>query len=124
MERVKVKIPIRILKVLALLKRVLLKHNSVGEKSPLNTIDMKLYEELLISAELEHQKAERLYREAKLAMDKRNELLGLIRKPETLLNLLASSRDILLGIYKGRELKLGDWGFDVTISQTKTRDKS
>src|SRR5690606_35677675 len=65
--------------------------------------------------------AEKYKRDKESAFFLRNQLIGLAKgqtrsTPNTLLNFIVSSRDILLGYYKGSEQLLGDWGFEVNTS--------
>lgn len=62
-----------------------------------------------------------LRRDAETATQSRNLLLGIARSqnsktPNTLRYYLSSIRDILLGLYRGQEQRLGDWGFEVNAS--------
>jgi hypothetical protein len=65
-------------------------------------------------ADTQNQKAAQLYRDAEQATQARDLALGSGNPVEgTLLNYVRSVRDVLSGIYKGKEQKLGDWTFEV-----------
>lgn len=78
---------------------------------------INLVEEIIILVESSLQ----LRRDAETATQSRNLLLGIARSqnsktPNTLRYYLSSIRDILLGMYRGQEQRLGDWGFEVNAS--------
>jgi len=63
----------------------------------------------------------KFYRDAETATQNRDLALGTNDPVKgTVLNYVRSVRDILSGIYKGNEQKLGDWGFDVVEQSAKS----
>ncbi len=68
-----------------------------------------------------HVLAKKLSREAEAATKARNLALGKGKDqqsttPGTVLFYVTSIRDVLLGLFKGQEHKLRNWGFDVDVS--------
>jgi len=69
------------------------------------------------TADTQNQVSDKLYRDAETATQNRDLALGGDRTTQGTVNYyVAAVRDILLGIYKGNEQKLGDWGFTVDQS--------
>ena len=63
---------------------------------------------------LGNQSSVKLYRDAETATENRDIALGANNPVKgTVTAYVRSVRDILSGIYKGNEQKLGDWGFEV-----------
>ena len=59
----------------------------------------------------------KLYRDAETATQNRDFALGGDSPSKVTVGYYVRAvRDVLLGIYKGNEQKLGDWGFDVDMS--------
>ena len=108
---------------------VLRKHIELGEKSPLNGLDMVLYEKNLNDAKAKRAEAKKLHDQAELLNQQAGLNLGTdpsqnIRTPGTVYSTLTSARDILLGLYKGQEKMLSEWGFDVVISDVSQSSKA
>jgi hypothetical protein len=69
------------------------------------------------TADAQNQLSARLYRDAETATQNRDIALGTDRSTQGTVNYyVAAAREMLLGIYKGNEQKLGDWGFTVEQS--------
>jgi len=108
---------------------MLAKHKELGAASPLNPLDMASYEKNLLDGKADRQEAKRLHDEAeklnqqaslKLGMDKSQN----ITSPGTVYSIRARARDILLGINKGQEKKLSEWGFGVVIRDVVKGNKN
>ena len=68
-------------------------------------------------ADAQNQLSDKLYRDAETATQNCDMAIGAdYTTPGTVNYYLASVRDILGGIYKGNEQKLGDWSFEVDQS--------
>ncbi|MDP2175072.1 MAG: hypothetical protein Q8K70_04090 [Bacteroidota bacterium] len=118
---VKVAIPIKPYDLLRLANIIIEKHTADGASSILNDFDMTAFEALYTLAQTKDNLAEKLKRDKETAFLVRNQLIGIAKgqdynTPNTLLNFIVSTRDVLLGFYKGSEQILGDWGFEVNTS--------
>ena len=108
---------------------VLKKHVQLGEKSPLNGLDMATFERNLNDAIAKRAEAKKLHDQAELLNQQAGLSLGTdssqnTKTPGTVYSTLTSARDILLGTYKGQEKKLSEWGFDVVISDVPQSSKT
>jgi hypothetical protein len=108
---------------------VLQKHIALGASSPLHALDMAVFEKNLADGKAKRAEAKRLHDEA----EKLNQQAGLnlgtdktqnVATPGTVYSTLARARDILLGIHKGQEKNLNEWGFSVTISDVVMNGKA
>lgn len=73
--------------------------------------------------------AAKLSRDAETATQSRNLLLGVSKgqnskTPNTIRFCLSSVRDMLLGLYRGQEQRLGDWGFEVNSSAASASNQA
>jgi hypothetical protein len=99
---------------LALCKALTEKHASDGASSPLNGLDMADLAAKTAEADTQNKLSARLYREAEKATQDRDLLIGTDNAVKgTLMMYARSVRDVLGGLYKGNEQKLGEWGFEV-----------
>ena len=90
------------------------KHGADGVDSPLKGLDMPDMANKTDTADQENQNAARLYREGELATQNRDNALGTENPVKgSVAYYVRAARDVLLGIYKGNEQKLGEWGFEV-----------
>ena len=108
---------------------VLKKHVQLGEKSPLNGLDMATFERNLNDAIAKRAEAKKLHDQAELLNQQAGLSLGTdssqnTKTPGSVYSTLTSARDILLGTYKGQEKKLSEWGFDVVISDFPQSSKT
>ena len=108
---------------------MLKKHVELGEKSPLNGLDMVLYERNLNDARARRAEAKKLHDQAELLNQQAGLSLGTdpsqnTKTPGTVYSTISSARGILLGMYKGQEKKLSEWGFDVVISEVPQSTKA
>ena len=93
------------------------KHTADGAGSPLASLNMADFTAKTATADAQNQASAKLYRDAEKATQNRDLALGGDRTTQGTVNYyVAAVRDMLLGIYKGNEQKLGDWGFTVDQS--------
>jgi len=93
------------------------KHTSDGADSPLSGLNMTEFNTKTGNADLSNKTAAQLHRQAEQATENRDIALGADAAPAgSVMQYVRSVRDVLLGIYKGNERKLGDWGFQVDSS--------
>ena len=100
--------------VIQLSQAIGVKHGTDGVDSPLKGLDMPDMANKTDTADQENQNAARLYREGELATQNRDNALGTENPVKgSVAYYVRAARDVLLGIYKGNEQKLGEWGFEV-----------
>lgn len=103
--------------LIALAKSIGTKHAADGAGSPLSVLDMADMSAKTTTADTENGKAIKLRRDAETATQNRDNALGSENAIKGTLNYyVRSARDMLQGLYKGNEQKLGDWGFEVDSS--------
>lgn len=122
-KNVKVVIPSDADGLIELGEALLLKHNEDPATSPLGGLDMAAFATKVTAAKAKSALAKKLRKDSETATEDRNDLLGKkkdqnISTNGTVLNIIARSRDILLGQFKGNEQHLGEWGFDVNQSSS------
>lgn len=108
---------------------VLEKHLELGEKSPLNGLDMETFAKNLNDAKARRAEAKKLHDQAELLNQQAGLSLGTdstqnSKTTGTVYSTISSVRGILLGMYKGQEKKLSEWGFDVVISDVPQSTKT
>jgi len=108
---------------------VLKKHVELGEKSPLNGLDMETFAKNLNDAKARRAEAKKLHDQAELLNQQAGLSLGTdstqnSKTTGTVYSTISSVRGILLGMYKGQEKKLSEWGFDVVISDVPQSTKT
>jgi len=114
-------IPLKVDRLLKLTRKVLDKHTADGAASPLPAAMMTALSTLYTVALNAHELAQETYRKAENATENRNRLLGFepnqnSKTPGTILFLVTSIRTLLLGLNRGNEQNLGQWGFTVNTS--------
>ncbi len=103
--------------LIALAKSIGTKHTADGTGSPLASLNIADFSAKTTTADTQNQASSKLYRDAETATQNRDLALGADRVTQGTVNYyVAAVRDILLGIYKGNEQKLGAWGFTVDQS--------
>ncbi len=107
--------------IIALAKLILQKHYSDGPNSLLQSLNWDLLNTRLSEAEQKAQEAQAVNREKEKATQLRNIALGLdkgqnTKTTNTIKYIVRAVRDLLLGMYRGSEQMLGDWGFEVNFS--------
>ena len=97
-----------------LAQTILAKHKADGASSPLAALNIADLTDKTAIADAQNQLSAKLYRDAETATQNCDNALGTdYTTPGRVNYYLASVRDLLAGIYKSNEQKLGDWGFDV-----------
>lgn len=126
-KNLRVVVPRNSQKLIRLITQVLEKHAADGAKSPLSGLDMKAFSAQARIASTAFDKSEKLRKESEKAIEERNVALGIVRGQRitegTALYFVTSVRDMLLGLYKGREHQLTDWGFEVNTSPRTKKDE-
>ena len=103
--------------LIALAKSIVAKNTADGASSPLASLNTADLTTKTTTADTQNQASAKLYRDAETATQNRDNALGADRStPGTVNYYVAAARDMLLGLYKGNEQKLGDWGFEVDQS--------
>lgn len=120
---VQVIIPRNADKLTKLVANVLKKHDADGSASLLSAFDMAALKTLNDDAAKKLSDAGAANRNKEKATQARNLALGTgkgrnTKTPGTVAYIVRSVRDILLGIYRGKEQQLGDWGFTVNFNTT------
>ena len=111
--------------LIALAKSIGAKHTADATGSPLSSLNMADFTAKTTTADTQNQVSAKLYRDAGTATQNRDNALGADRSTQGTVNYyVAAVRDILSGIYKGNEQKLGDWGFTVEQSSQAHGSKS
>lgn len=118
---VQVEIPRNPDKLTSLAGEILKKHEDDSDTSLLTVFAMAAFRELNESAARKLSEANAANRNKEKATQARNLALGTAKgqttkTPGTVSYIVRSIRDILLGIYRGQEQKLGDWGFEVNFN--------
>lgn len=119
--KVQVEIPRNADKLTKLVAKVLKKHEDDGSASLLSAFDMAALKTLNEAAAQKLSDADTANRNKETATQARNLALGTAKGQTTKTSgtvayIVRSVRDILLGIYRGKEQKLGDWGFTVNFN--------
>lgn len=117
---IKVPIPLNAKKLIDLGNLIHAKHTADGVGSVLSSLDMAAFATLLATAETQDTLANKLLKDRVDIVNARNIAIGYDKgqstiTPNTLLNLVTSVRDVLLGKHKGAEQHLGNWGFNVIM---------
>ena len=100
-----------------LAKAIKAKHTADGAASPLSGLNMADFSAKTTTADTENLNSEKLKRDAEKATQNRDAALGGETAAKgTVEYYLRSVRDVLAGLNKGNEKKLGDWGFEVDDS--------
>ena len=102
-------------------QNILQKHTADGASSILNDLDMADFVEKANQVRHWQEEALRLRRDSEVPTEERNRLLGTgkgqtSKTKGTVLYLISSVRDVLLGLHRGEEQQLGQWGFEVNKS--------
>lgn len=120
-KRVRVVIPRNADKLITLGEDILAQHVALGAESPLQGLDIPIFEARVAAAKAKNVEQKKLRKDAETAREDRDDLLGKKKDqnsstPNTVLNFVTRSRDMLRGKYKGVEQHLGDFGFEVNQS--------
>jgi hypothetical protein len=108
--------------LIKLAKAILANHTALGVASPLNGIDgIAAFQPQVNAADANNDLAGNLYKQAEKATETRDKALGPnATTPGYVRFFVISARDVLAGLNKGSEHKLGDWGFEVDASPQPT----
>ena len=118
----RIKIPSNPTELITLAKAIMAQHEKLGAASPLNGIeDIERFGPLVATADTTDKAAADLYKQAETAIETRDNALG----PDTTTKgfvrfFVTSSREVLGGLNKGSEHKLGVWGFEVNETPQAT----
>lgn len=122
---VQVAVPRNADKLTKLVADILKKHGDDGADSILAVFDMPALQRINDEAAKKLADAAAVNRNKEKATQARNLALGTAKgqtskTPGTVSYFVRSVRDILLGIYRGKEQQLGDWGFEVNFNNGPT----
>lgn len=112
--------------LIALGKKIKDKHVALGDNSPIKGVkDIDLFAGKLTTADTKNELSKQLYRDAEKATQDRDLPLGHVGqlREQTVRYWVTSARDVLLGLNKGNEQALGDWGFTVDTSPPVKKTK-
>ena len=113
----RVKLPSNPDDLIALAQAIVKKHKADAAGSPLTALNMAEMDTKTTTADTQNETSAKLYRDAETATQNRDLALGKnLNTAGTVNYYVAAVRDVLLGLYKGNEQKLGDWGFEVSQS--------
>lgn len=121
-KNTRVEIPRNAKDIVELASKIVKYHDELGPESPiLNAIDMDAFKVLLEEARVETENSDQLRKAAEAATENRNKLVGIAKDQSvttrgTVLQMVTSIRDVLLGTYKGVEHQMGSFGFTVASS--------
>jgi len=118
---VSVEIPTDAPGLIALADLIIAKHVLDGAASPISGLNMVDFTAKNGTAKAQHKLATQLNRDKEKATGERDHALGIAegqttKTPATVKFYVTSARDVLLGLNKGKEFNLGDWGYDVQFS--------
>lgn len=104
--------------LIALGEKIDKKNTELAGDSPLRSLKMTALKDGLSVAKTKKEQARELRRQAEKLNEEADLALGLgktqnSKTPDTVLNIITAARDVLLGINRGKEEALGDWGFKV-----------
>ncbi|MEO5572552.1 MAG: hypothetical protein ABIT08_06645 [Bacteroidia bacterium] len=100
---------------------IIAKDIALGAASLVKGLDMTDFAAKNTDADTKHTLGQKLNRDKEKATAARDKPLGIaegqtVKTPGTVKFYVTSSRDVLLGLNKGEEHNLGDWGYDVQFS--------
>lgn len=100
-------------------------HTKLGAASPLNGIEgIADFPAQAAAADASNKQASDLYKQAETAIEARDNAIGPnVTTPDCLRFFVSASRDVLGGVNKGNEHKLGVWGFEVNASPQATPEQ-
>jgi len=118
---VSVEIPTDAPGLIALAALIIAKHVLDGAASPLAGLDMVMFTSKNATAKAQHTLATQLNRDKEKANAERDHALGIAegqttKTTGTVKFYVTSARNVLLGLNRGKEYNLGDWGYDVQFS--------
>jgi len=121
----RIKVPTSSDPLVSLAQKINTKHTADAAASPLAALNMADFTIKTKTADDQNKLGAQLYRDAEKATQARDVALGNKSSgPGTVAQYVRSVRDVLAGIYKGNEKKLGDWGFEVDDSPAPAKKTS
>ena len=127
-RNLRVEIPRNSDDLLKLAKLIIAKHLADGVNSKLAGMDMSRFTDKTTEADDHHILGAQLRRDSEKSTERRDHSLGLARgqkstEEDTVIYFVTSARDLLMGLYRGQEHELGDYGFIIATSpKTKRPD--
>jgi len=118
---ISVEIPTKAKELINLADLIIKKHILDGNASPIKGLNMADFGSKNQTASAQHTLATQLNRDKEKANGERDHALGIAQGQKvstegTVKFYVTSCRDVLLGLNKGKEFNLGDWGYDVQFS--------
>jgi hypothetical protein len=115
-------------KLIDLCSHIEKQHTTLGSASPASFLEMDDLGKKIESVKDLRKKAQELHREAEKLNQQANLILGISKTQSstsegTLLNIATRIRNILLGIYRGREENLNLWGYNVVSERVVMRKR-
>ncbi len=114
--------------ILELATNIQTKHLADDVNSPLRILDMAAFASKLTEGSTFNTQAKDLRRQSEEATETRNLTLGikdgqLSDTPGSVRYYVTAARDVLQGLFRGQERKLGDWGFEVDSSSSASNKR-
>ncbi len=127
MQNYRIAIPRTADELLQLADLIVTKSEAEGNNSSLQCIPMDDFADLLKATKANKIERDRIRRDAHTLTEEYSQSIGTspgqtVGTPNTILHFVTMARDVLLGINKGKERKLGDYGFEVLGGSHKTED--
>ena len=113
--------------LIALAFKLLAKDTALGANSPFKNIkNWSAFSGLNGTADTSNDSSKTLYQQAEEATQQRDIALGQsgVLKENTVRWFVNSARDVLLGLNKGQEQQLGEYGFNVTYTPSASTAKT
>jgi hypothetical protein len=113
--------------LIALATKILAKDTALGANSPFKNIkNWSAFTGLNATADANNKSSNDLYQEAEEATQQRDLALGQTGQlhENTVRWFVTSGRDVLLGLFKGSEQQLGEFGFSVTYGPAASAAKT
>lgn len=115
-------------KLIRIARKLIDKHQKMGEDSPLQKFDMELFEDNLTHAVESREQSQTLRSESEALMQRSKQYLGTDigqnrHSADTVYNFVALCRDQLCIDYSGNEEQLTIWGFDIVVSSVVPHGK-
>lgn len=113
--------------LIALGEKIDKKNTELAAESPLKSLNMTALKAGLATAKAKKEHARELHKEAEKLNEEADLALGISKTqnsktPDTVLNIITAARDVLLGINRGREEALSDWGFKVVSGSSAKKN--
>lgn len=102
--------------IISISEGILEKDEADGDDSPLKVMNRVDFKAKTIAARAKDTEAKALNRSKEAAVQARDNALGINSMSGSVDYYVKAARDILLALYKGKELEIGDWGYDINRS--------